>query len=405
MDTKEKRHRPSAGGTASGTRKSGTAGTKAPSKAKDAPRKTARTKAEPKKNTRAKEAPQKSARTKAAPQKTARNKAAPQKTARNKAAPPERRRKTAAPNTPDRAERQRRIQKRRSAKAQNPPRQQRVIRPPREEIPGVIYTPPKPMRRGRFLWKLASMAAVVAAVYLGLSVFFRVDTITVAGTDKYTPWMIRQAAGIETGDALLGIREAKVASRIISGLPYIDEVKVGVRLPGTVEIQVTELQVTYAIEDETGAWWLISSSGRAVEPVDKATAQGYTQVVGVKVRTPQAGEPVQALPGQSIDPGDGATVTQDQSDADQQLEALVTVLTALESHRIIGEVARVDVADLKAIRLEYPQLLTVLLGSSERMDYKVGYLAAAVEQLDGNQSGELDLSLEYSEDGVFTPSR
>ena len=395
MVTKEKRRRTPAGGNASGTRKPKAAGAKAPSRAKDAPQKTARPKAEP----------QKKARTKAAPQKPARNMEAPRKTARTKAAPPERRRKTAAPNTPDRAERQRRIQKRRNAKAQNPPKEQRVIRPPREEIPGVIYTPPRPMRRGRFLWKLVSMAAVVAAVYLGLSVFFRVDTITVAGADKYSPWMIRQAAGIETGDALLGIREAKVAGRIISGLPYIDEVKVGVRLPGIVEIQVTELQVTYAIEDETGAWWLISSSGRAVEQVNKATAQDYTQVVGLKVRTPQAGEKVQALPGQFLDPGDGSTVAQDQSDADQQLDALVNVLTALENHRIIGEVARVDVTDLKAIRLEYPQLLTVLLGSAERMDYKAGYLAAAVKQLDAHQSGELDLSLEYSEDGVFTPSR
>lgn len=365
MDTKEKRRRAPSGSSPSGARKSKSSGKKAP----------ARTRTASKQPTQA------------------------------KAAPPERRRKTAAPNTPDRAERQRRIQKRRKAKIQNPPRQQRVIRPPREEIPGVIYTAPKPLRRGRFLWKLASMAAVVAAVFLGLSVFFRVDTITVAGADKYTPWMIRQAAGIETGDALLGIREAKVASRIISGLPYIDEVKVGVRLPGTVEIQVTELQVTYSIEDENGAWWLISSAGRAVEQVTMQTAQGYTRVEGVVIRTPQPGQQIQAMPGQFVDPGDGSTVPQDQSDADQQLEALVTVLTSLESHRIIGQIARVDVTDLNAIRLEYPHLLTVLLGSSERMDYKIGYLAAAVEQLDGNQSGELDLSLEYTEDGVFTPAR
>ena len=144
---------------------------------------------------------------------------------------PERRRKSAAANTPDRAERQRRIQQRRAAKAQNPPKQQRVIRPPREEIPRVTYTLPRPMRRTAFLWRLVSVAAVVAAVFMGLSVFFRVDTITVAGADKYTPWMIREAADVQTGDALLSVSEARVASRIISKLPYIDEVKVGVRLP------------------------------------------------------------------------------------------------------------------------------------------------------------------------------
>ena len=317
----------------------------------------------------------------------------------------ERRRKTDAPNTPDREERQRRIQKRRKAKAQNPPATQRVIRPPREEVPQVVYRAPKPMRRGRFVWKLISMAAVVAAVFLALSVFFRVETITVAGADKYSPWMIRQAAGVEPGDTLLGIGKARVASRIVAKLPYVDEVKVSVRLPGTVQIQITELQVTYSIEDENGAWWLISSSGRAVEQVTLEQALGYTRVEGLAIRTPKAGETVQAVPGQFVDPDEGTSVTQDQSQADEQLEALITVMTALEKSRIIGEVARINVTDPADIRLEYPQLLTVLLGDSQRMDYKISYLAAAVEQLSDSQSGTLDLSLQYREDAIFTPSR
>ena len=65
----------------------------------------------------------------------------------------------------------------------------------------------------------------------------------------------------------------------------------------------------------------------------------------------------------------------------------------------------VDVTDVTDIRLEYPQLLTVRLGDSARMDYKVGYLAAALQQLEDSQSGELDLTLEYTEDAVFTPER
>lgn len=307
----------------------------------------------------------------------------------------DRRRKNGAPNPTAREDRRRQIQKRRRMKEQNPPQRQRIVRPPREEVPSVIYTPPRPMRRGRFLWRLVSMAAVVAAVFFGLSVFFRVDTITVAGADKYTPWMIRQAAGVETGDALLSISEARVASRIISKLPYIDEVKVGVRLPGTVELQVTELQVTYAIRDEGGSWWLISSSGQAVEPVTQEKAMNYTRVEGLTVRTPKQGQTVQAVPGVIVDPIDGATMTLDQAVADDQLETLTTVMTTLEKHRIIGEVSRIDMTDVGDIRLEYPQLLTIRLGGVERMDHKISFLAASKEQLEDSQSCEVDLTLEY----------
>ena len=327
-----------------------------------------------------------------------------QKSAPAKAAP--RRRKTGTAATPDRAERQRRTAQRRMKKTTAKPTvQRRVVRPPREEIPEVVYTAPRPLGKGHLILNLVSMVAVVVAVFLALSVFFRVETITVAGAEKYSPWMVRQAAGVEPGDALLSIGEARVASRIRMKLPYVDEIKVGVRLPGTVEIQITELQVTYSIEDEAGAWWLISADGRAVEQVSLDKALGYTRVEGLKIRTPEQGSPVQALPGQIIDPDEGTGVQQDQSDADQQLSALISVMTALEQNRIIGEIALINVTDVNAIRLDYPQLLTVLLGDAQRMDYKISYLAAAVEKLADSQSGELDLSLAYSEDAVFTPTR
>lgn len=338
-------------------------------------------------------------------QRTRRSAASTKRTAKNTKAAPARRRKTAAPSTPDRAERQRRTAQRRQTQKTNPPATRRVVRPPREEVPEIIYTAPSRQRRGRFALKLTSMAAVVAAVFMALSVFFRVETIMVAGAEKYSPWMVRQASGIEIGDALLSIGEARVASRIRMELPYVDDIKVGVRLPGTVEIEITELQVTYSIEDETGAWWLIAAGGRAVEQVTLDKALGYTRVEGLAIRTPQPGAQVQALPGQIIDPDEGTAESQSQSDADEQLSALIAVMTGLESNRIIGEVSLIDVTDVTAIRLEYPQLLTVGLGSAERMDYKLGYLSAALEQLDDTQSGELDLSLEYSEDAIFTPKR
>lgn len=314
-----------------------------------------------------------------------------------------RRRKTTTTPT-SRELRKRKTVKRRQEPVQQPTAHRRIVRPPQEDIPEVVYTAPKPLRRGRFAMKLVSMAAVVAAVFLGLSVFFRVETVTVAGAEKYTPWMVMQASGISEGDALLGISEARVASRIIAELPYVDEVKLGVQLPGTVAIEIRELQVTYAIEAEDGSWWLISSSGRAVEQVTFAQASGYTRVEGLAVRSPAKDQQVEALPGKIIDPGEGTSIDQDQSDADQQLAALLAIMTGLENNRVIGEISVIDLTDIQDIKLQYPQLLTVRLGDEQRMDYKLSYMAAAVDQLAKNQSGELDLSLEYTEDAVFTPS-
>ena len=107
--------------------------------------------------------------------------------------------------------------KRSNAARANQPR--RVVRPPREDIPRVVYTMPKPFSRGVFLLRLLSMAAVVAAVIMCLSLFFRVEQVVVSGAEKYTPYNIMEASGVETGDSLLSVSDARVAGKIKLALP------------------------------------------------------------------------------------------------------------------------------------------------------------------------------------------
>ena len=89
----------------------------------------------------------------------------------------------------------------------------------------VVYTPAKPFSRGKFLLRLATVTAVAVALLLGLSIFFRVEEVLVSGTNKYTPWDISTASGIEKGDSLLLVGKAKASGRIITELPYVNTVQ------------------------------------------------------------------------------------------------------------------------------------------------------------------------------------
>ena len=62
--------------------------------------------------------------------------------------------------------------------------------------PDVVYTQPGPFNRNRFLLHILSIVAVVLALLFGMSVFFKVEVVTVAGTSKYTAWDVRQASGV-----------------------------------------------------------------------------------------------------------------------------------------------------------------------------------------------------------------
>jgi len=107
---------------------------------------------------------------------------------------------------------------------------------PKTPTPAVIYTQPLPFNRDRLIVQLITVTAVVLAIVMGLSVFFKVKTITVTGAETYSPWAVREASGISEGDKLLTFSKIRAASQIMANLPYVKGVRIGIKLPDTVNI-------------------------------------------------------------------------------------------------------------------------------------------------------------------------
>ena len=144
---------------------------------------------------------------------------------------------------------------------------QKKQRRPRQEIQ---YTQPKPFFRNRLIVQLLSITAVVLAVTIGISIFFKVDTVTVTGAAKHSALTIAEASGVESGDSLLFFGRARAASKIKMELPYVDTVRFEVKLPGTVNIIVEEKMVAYALQAADGSWWMMTADGMIAEKTDAA---------------------------------------------------------------------------------------------------------------------------------------
>ncbi len=269
-------------------------------------------------------------------------------------------------------------------------------RPVKEGQIEIQYTPAKPFNRNRFLLHLATVAAVVLALVFGMSIFFKTQQVTVSGAEKYTAWEIREASGIQDGDALLGLSEAKITAKIRTKLPYVGDVRVGIKLPNTVNIEITELEVVYAVADAGGQWWLMDASGRIVDTADSAMAKDYTRITGVQIQSGVIGEPAVAAeptPSEDATTGTGPTVvTLPPISSAEKLSAAVQVLTALESCGVMGTVDSVDVSDPQALQLSYAGRYQVSLGDTSRLDYKVGAMKASIQKMGEYQSGFLDVS-------------
>lgn len=275
-------------------------------------------------------------------------------------------------------------------------------KPQNRHSPEVTYTPPVPINRKKLLIRLITIFAAALALFLGSTVFFRVEHVVVTGTDRYTAWTVRDASGIEGGESLLAFGKTKAASRIMENLRYVKSVRIGISLPDTVNIYIQELDVVYAVQDATDGWWLISCDGRVVEKTTEAKARETTLLKGFRLEEPEVGQSAVVWETEQTDSEIPALIT-DQ----ERMEAALSVITQLERNEILGEAASVDVTDPADIQLWYGDDYKVLLGDPDRMDEKIIMMDRVITQHDqegGYQSGVLDITLTNTPDGVeYTP--
>lgn len=277
-----------------------------------------------------------------------------------------------------------------------------------QPAPEVVYTQPGPFNRNRFLLHLLSVIAVVLALTFGMSIFFKVKHVNVSGMEKYTAWEIREASGIKEGENLLGISEARLSNQIEENLPYIARVRIGIKLPDTVNIEVVELDVVYAVEAEDNSWWLMRSDGRIAEKTNAAEAERHTKVLGLQLTQPTVGEQAVAaepVPDGTLAEGETLPVTVMGS---ERLNTALMILGYLEDNGVIGAAASVSVENMNHLELWYEDRFQVIIGDSTQLDYKISSMKSAIDQMGQYQGGVLDVSFTVDtgsgkNDVIYTP--
>lgn len=254
---------------------------------------------------------------------------------------------------------------------------------PEREQDDASYGPAKPFQRKKLALQLLTVVAVALAIAVGLSIFFKVDTITVSGLERYSYESVRDASGILEGDSLLFFSRAEVSSKIMQALPYVRSVRIGITLPGTVQIVVEEVRVTYALQDTVGYWWLISADGMVLETVDAATANTHTNIRGITLADPVVGQ--QAVASKE---GDSQTVT-----GADRLQAALAVAQAMEKNEILGKFTEMDVSNPYDLQLWYGKDYQFCLGDESQLEMKLAYIRGAMDKiLDDYPPGKLDVS-------------
>lgn len=236
----------------------------------------------------------------------------------------------------------------------------------------------------RLALQLATIAAVVLAFTVSISIFFKVDTITVSGAEKHSAWSVCEASGIEKGDSLLFFGRSKAAGKIKAALPYVDTVRFEVTLPGTVNIIVKEKPVAYALQGQDGSWWLMTSDGKIVEQTTEEAAANRIRITGVTLADPREKE--MAVAAEAQQSGELVSVT-----AADKLKTALSILFQLERFELFDRMTEVDVSNVFALRLYCGGQYRIEMGDSADLSGKMAAVNGTLQQLGVSDSGVLKL--------------
>lgn len=269
--------------------------------------------------------------------------------------------------------------------------------------------------RRRVLGALGVLAALALGAILSVNLLFKVtafrvetfDHTTPADTGIYTEDEIIAALGIETGTNLFGFSTTEKTVQLQSQFPYLDNVEVGVQLPGTVVIRVSPATERFACMYSGG--WVVLSDSLKILRVDGSQPEGLTVLCCTLPAdfNPVAGEFFFPTSYNSLLEGQPATAETSQQTA---TEVLMQLLDDLQTEGLQDGVTSIDVTDLSQIQFTYQDRIQVMVGNSSRMDYKVRLAAVAIldpdKGLSASDKGTLDVSYQQTDGeikGYFAP--
>ena len=230
------------------------------------------------------------------------------------------------------------------------------------------------------------MLAICAVIIVALTLFFRVETIVVTGTERYTAEEVIQASGVETGDNLFLLNKPTVNQRIRDALPYVERVKrINRKLPDTLLIEVEECGTPLAVVQD-GSAWLVSPLGKIVEQLPAGQAEGYAVIDGCQLLTPTVGTKIALA-----------------TEYNAKKVSLLDLLAALEEAEMLDQVEAIHLEDASTLTMEYGGRFLVEMPYRADYQRKLQTLRLAVEKLETNQTGTIQLLQEDRYAANFIP--
>ncbi len=232
---------------------------------------------------------------------------------------------------------------------------------------------------------LVFLIAIIVLV-LCLTVFFKIETITVTGTKKYTSQQITSVLPIEKGKNLFAIDKKGAASKVEENLPYVYNLEITRKLPSTVIVNVTEPSFVYYVKNSNDTYTYFDDNFKILEAVVKSA--------------PKKGIELKKAAFETAVPGKTATITN--KDLVSDIEALMKCVSDLKLKKITAIYSESLVTNY----MVYDNRITIKLGETKDVQEKIFTALAAIDKLnESNPGAEGTLTATNSKQIYFTEKK
>lgn len=263
---------------------------------------------------------------------------------------------------------------------ERPHRRDEDIREVRPLAPPKQPASPHMRKIKRILLAVGTIIVLVAVcIVLSMTVFFKIEEITVEGKSRYDKDDIIASSMINIGDNLLLCNTSLGAERIKKDFAYIEEVQIEKKLFNKINITVTEAKPASIVESD-GKFIVLSKSGKIIEINDKKK-YNVPAVLGAKLQNIKL----------------ASTIQYKDSNLKKYLDRILNGLIDLE----MDDVITVDISDTSHITLVKENGFKIMIGNFESIEYKLKTAKHILDNNVKNQSdgGMLDVSLASPDGG------
>lgn len=253
--------------------------------------------------------------------------------------------------------------------------------PPRRQMSGARDRAKKRRRRLMMFYAFVFLMVIAAAVALSLTVLFKIDTIEVSGSTRYSAQEIINASGIEKGTNLFLTNTSQAGAAVEKKLPYIGTVTVSRVLPAKISITVHSAEISGAVA-YNGGYVLVSSEGKVLEQVN-TLPNNCQAVIGLELSSAPLG---------------GKIVCKNEA-----TKAIYEELVSVLEKNKLDKITKIDISNTYRILVEYDKRITMNLGLASSIDYKIRFAKSIFDskKIADNEKGILNLSVAEQDNKVY----